>query len=252
MSMLEINHLYKSYDGSENYVLEDLNLKIEENEFVVIVGKSGGGKSTLLNLLAGFIKPDRGDILLNGQSSIGPSANKGVVFQEHGLFPWCTVLENVAMGPKLNKNKDKNKIAQELIELVGLKGYENLYPASLSGGMAQRVGIARALATNPDLLLMDEPLGALDPLTRTKMRDEILKIWKETKKTVVFITHSVSEAVYLADRVIVLKKGQIVKNEEIHLPKPRDARNIEFLSKVEELEDVLLERQDDYIEGEAV
>ena len=246
MKMLEINDLYKSYDGSENYVLKNINLTIEKNEFVVIVGKSGGGKSTLLNLLAGFIKPDRGEILVNGQSSIGPSANKGVVFQEHGLFPWCTVLENVAMGPKLHKDKNKNQIAQELIELVGLKGYENLYPASLSGGMAQRVGIARALATNPDLLLMDEPLGALDPLTRTKMREEILKIWKETKKTVVFITHSVSEAVYLADRVFVLYICEIVKDEKITLPKPRDTRATEFAAKVEELEDTLLETNDPY------
>jgi len=244
MSSVVVKKLYKSYKDQEldrEYVLEDINFEAEENEFICILGKSGCGKSTMLNLLAGFTKPDKGEIYVGGDLVEKPSADKGVVFQEHALFPWCTVLENVAFGPKLAGQKNANELAMKLIDMVGLKGYENSYPSSLSGGMAQRVGIARALATNPKLLLMDEPLGALDAMTRENMRIELLRIWKETRKTIIMITHSISEAVYLADRVIVLKNGRICFNEKINIDRPRLASDEKFIHYAELLEKILLD-----------
>ncbi|MBC2579761.1 ABC transporter ATP-binding protein [Clostridium sp. DJ247] len=244
MSSVVVKNLYKSYEDQDldrNYVLDDINFEAEENEFICILGKSGCGKSTLLNLLAGFIKPDKGEIHVAGKLVEKPSVDRGVVFQEHALFPWCTVLENVAFGPKLAGQKDAEELARKLIDMVGLKGYENNYPGSLSGGMAQRVGIARALATNPKLLLMDEPLGALDAMTRENMRTELLRIWKETKKTIIMITHSISEAVYLADRVIVLKKGRICFNEKIEIDRPRVASDDKFIHYAKLLENILLD-----------
>ena len=212
---VEFINIHKSFDevnGKPKYILEDINLKIKTGEFICVLGKSGCGKSTMLNLLAGYLKPDKGRIIVDGVDVNGPSAQRGVVFQQHALFPWYTVKENIEFGLKLKKHKksEVEKIAKQYIDMIGLQGYENAYPAELSGGMAQRVGIARALVNNPQVLLMDEPLGALDAMTRDTMRKELIRIWQISKKTIFFITHSVPEAVYLADRVILLKQGHIV------------------------------------------
>ncbi|MDO4977770.1 MAG: ABC transporter ATP-binding protein [Eubacteriales bacterium] len=241
---LQINNLCKGFDvvnGQMKYVLNNINLKIETGQFICILGKSGSGKSTLLNLLAGYLKADLGNITVDDVIVDGPDADRGVVFQHHALFPWFTVEENIGFGPKVagQSKEEIKKLTDYYIDLVGLDGYAEKYPNSLSGGMAQRVGIARALANDPKVLLMDEPLGALDALTRDNMRKELERIWSATKKTVVFITHSVPEAVYLADRVIVLKEGQVDMDLKIDLPRPRDAGDAKFVSYVTKLEEKL-------------
>lgn len=230
---VEFINIHKSFDeanGKPKYILEDINLKIKTGEFICVLGKSGCGKSTMLNLLAGYLKPDKGRIIVDGVDVNGPSAQRGVVFQQHALFPWYTVKENIEFGLKLKKHKksEVEKIAKQYIDMIGLQGYEDAYPAELSGGMAQRVGIARALVNNPQVLLMDEPLGALDAMTRDTMRKELIRIWQISKKTIFFITHSVPEAVYLADRVILLKQGHIAMDTPINLVRPRDIRSKEF------------------------
>jgi len=243
---IALRHVYKSFEDQvldRDYVLEDITMEISHNEFVCVLGASGGGKSTLLNLLAGYIKSNSGSIVINGKEISGPSDDVGVVFQGHALFPWLTVRDNIAFGPKIKKNRSVDKIVAHYIEMIGLKGYEDQFPKSLSGGMAQRVGIARALANDPKILLMDEPLGALDALTRENMRQEILKIWQETQKTIVFVTHSIQEAVYLADRIVVIRNGTICHNEPVGLPRPRSVGDEGFLTLVGELERLLGESQ---------
>ena len=193
---VEFQYIHKAFDtenGKPKYILKDVNLTIGDGEFICVLGKSGCGKSTLLNLLAGYLRPDKGRIVVNGKDVDGPSEERGVVFQQHALFPWYTVRENIEFGPRLKKRKDVHELADKYIEMIGLKEYEDAYPAELSGGMAQRVGIARALVNDPAVLLMDEPLGALDALTRDTMRKELVRIWQLSKKTVFFITHSVQK-----------------------------------------------------------
>lgn len=240
--MLNIDHVSKSFpdeNGQEKQVLKDLTLSIKDHEFVCILGKSGCGKSTLLSILAGFSAPTSGTCWDGSLEITGPSKNRGVVFQEHALCPWYTVLQNVEFGPKVNKKKDAREIAMKYIRMVGMEEYAEYYPSSLSGGMKQRVGIARAFANNPSILLMDEPFSALDPNTRSKLQMELLNIWKENKTTVVFITHSVAEAVFLADRVIVLKDGIVADNEKIEIDRVRDRNNPRFLRYVEKLEGLI-------------
>lgn len=237
-----IDHLYKAYeekDGEMQYVLNDLQLTIEKGEFICVLGKSGCGKSTLLNCLAGYLKPDKGSITLDGKEIHGPGPERGVVFQQHALFPWRTVSKNIQFGLNMKGDKDAKAVAMKYIEMVGLTGYENKYPMELSGGMAQRVGIARALANDPEVLLMDEPLGALDALTRDSMRREIERIWKLTEKTVVFITHSVPEAVYLADRVLILQKGRVFMDQKIDLPRSRNINDPRFSAYVQQFESAI-------------
>lgn len=241
---LEIKNLYKGFevvDGQMKYVLKNLNLSIQTGEFICILGKSGCGKSTLLNLLAGYLKSDIGEIRVDGDLVEGPDADRGVVFQHHALFPWFTVEENIGFGPKIKgkSKKEIKEVTEKYVDLVGLQGYADKYPNSLSGGMSQRVGIARALANDPRVLLMDEPLGALDALTRDNMRKELERIWSATGKTVVFITHSVPEAVYLADRVIVLKDGYVDMDLPITLERPRDTADPDFIQYVTKLESEL-------------
>jgi NitT/TauT family transport system ATP-binding protein len=224
-------------------VLRGVNLDVAVGEFVCLVGHSGCGKSTILNLVAGYIKPDRGAVLVDGQPVTGPAPDRGVVFQEHALFPWYTVLENVAFGP-LVRHRGRAaafETATRYLKLVGLEQYARAYPGTLSGGMKQRVGIARALANEPSALLMDEPFGALDALTRDTMRKELLRIWLQLQPTVVFVTHSVQEAVYLADQVAVMKLGQgsIDRRIHINLPRPRDTRAQTFLDYVDAIEALL-------------
>jgi NitT/TauT family transport system ATP-binding protein len=239
-----IANLFKAYeerDEEMRYVLKDINLSIQTGQFICILGKSGCGKSTLLNLLAGYLRPDRGNIKINGRDINGPGVERGVVFQQHGLFPWLTVSKNIQFGLKMRHIHNARLIADKYIDMIGLKGYENKFPMELSGGMAQRVGIARALVNDPEILLMDEPLGALDALTRDSMRKEIERIWELTEKTVVFITHSIPEAVYLADRVLVLREGSVALDEPVNLPRPRDMALEEFSKHVLHLEQEIME-----------
>ena len=207
--------------------LRDISLQIHEGEFVAIVGPSGCGKTTFLNLVAGFIKPIEGTIKVRGQEVMGPGADRAMVFQDYALLPWRTVYKNVYFGVELRdqgvSRSELNDRVRRAIELVGLKGFESSYPHQLSGGMRQRVGIARALVTEPQILLMDEPFGAIDAMTREAMQAELEKIIQKTKQTVVFITHSIDEAITLADRVVVVsfRPGRIREIVEVGLPRSR-------------------------------
>lgn len=206
--------------------VKDFNLQVAKGEFVSIVGPSGCGKSTFLNILLGLIKPDSGDLLFNGAPITGPSQERAMVFQEFGLLPWRTVASNIELGLELKgiPSGERRERSKELIKLVGLGGFENHYPHELSGGMKQRVGLARALATEPEVLLMDEPFAALDAQTRDLMQSELLQIWERTHKTVLFVTHSIEEAAYLSDRVIVMtaRPGRTKEILPIQLGRPRD------------------------------
>jgi NitT/TauT family transport system ATP-binding protein len=206
--------------------LRDLSLDVGKGEFVSIVGPSGCGKSTFLNILLGLIKPDTGLMQLDGSRISGPGQDRARVFQEFGLLPWRTVIGNVELGLELKgvESSIRRKRSQELIEMAGLAGFEAHYPHELSGGMKQRVGLARALATDPEVLLMDEPFAALDAQTRDLMQAELLQIWERTKKTVIFVTHSIEEAAYLSDRVVVMsaRPGRIKQIIAVHLSRPRD------------------------------
>ncbi len=206
--------------------LKDFHIELSSGEFVSIVGPSGCGKSTFLNVLLGLLKPDAGEMEIGGKKITGPGVERAMVFQEFGLLPWRTVMANVELGPELKGESvaSRRPRAQELINLVGLTGFEGHFPHELSGGMKQRVGLARALATDPEVLLMDEPFAALDAQTRDLMQAELLQIWDKHKKTVLFVTHSIEEAAYLSDRVIVMtaRPGRTKRIIKIHLPRPRD------------------------------
>ena len=195
----------------------------EQGEFVSVVGPSGCGKTTLLNLVAGFIAVTAGEILLDGSAVNGPGPDRGVVFQSFALFPWKTVLENVAFGPRMRglPRAECERIAREYLAIVGLADTAARFPNELSGGMQQRVGVVRALANNPDVLLMDEPFASVDAQTRMTLQEELTRIWLERRPTIVFITHDVEEAVFLANRVVVLSKGRVLKEIAVALPRPR-------------------------------
>ena len=226
--MIAIERLSKAFEtqrGTSHLALADISLEVAEGEFVSILGPSGCGKSTLLYIVGGFVEPTTGTVTVNGKPVTGPGPDRGPVFQEFALFPWKTVLGNVMYGPLergMARSKAEEK-ARALIALVHLKGYENFYPKELSGGMKQRVAIARTLAYGPSILLMDEPFGALDAHTRTGLQNELLEIWERDRKTVLFVTHSVEEAVFLSDRVVVLTRspGRIKETIKIDLPRPR-------------------------------
>lgn len=234
--MLAIEKLEKIFEKDEDTLvaIHDFNLEVSNGEFVCILGPSGCGKTTLLRIIAGLVDPSGGQILLNGKKIEGPGSDRGMVFQEFALFPWRTVRKNIEFGLEVKNvsKEERHAISHKYIELVGLSGFENSHPYELSGGMKQRVGIARALANDPSILLMDEPFGALDAQTRNQMQKELLRIWKETGKTVVFVTHSVDEAVYLSDRIVVMspRPGTIADIFKIDLPRPRDRANVEFAS----------------------
>ena len=238
MSRLEIRNVTLEYPGQNNgnriQALLDLNLTIEGQEFVVALGPSGCGKTTLLNLLAGFIQPTRGQILLDGQQVRGPAKNRGVVFQKHALLPWMSVIENAEFGLKLQGRSlaKRRQVAGRFLSLVGLDDFQEHAIYQLSGGMQQRLGIARVLTSDPDILLMDEPFGALDALTRDSMQELILKVWANTRKMIFFITHSVEEALFLATRLVVMspRPGRILHSFELPFSKQylenKDSRTI--------------------------
>jgi NitT/TauT family transport system ATP-binding protein len=221
-------------DGNATVALADFTARITESQFVTVVGPSGCGKSSFLNLVAGFIQPTRGRLLLNGAPIRGPGADRGVVFQEHALFPWMTVERNIAYGPRVNgaAPAEVGRIVRESLDLIGLQRFARSYPKELSGGMKQRVAIARALATQPSMLLMDEPFAALDAQTRRFLQGELVRIWQQTRKTILFITHSIDEAVLLSDRIVVMtaRPGTVKDVIDIDLPRPRDENRPEFLT----------------------
>ena len=237
----DVSKVYKSSGGREVQALTHINLDVRQSEFISIIGPSGCGKSTLLRILANLEPPT------SGQMDWKDSAdNIGFVFQDATLLPWKTVLQNARFPLEVKKllSKDSLSNLDKLLELAGLKGFENAYPRELSGGMKQRVSIVRALSYNPDVLLMDEPFGALDALTRDKMGIELMRIWDETKKTILFVTHSISEAVFLSDRVIVMspRPGKIDQVMDIELPRPRRVEvkeTLEFVNYVKTLREVL-------------
>jgi taurine ABC transporter, ATP-binding protein len=224
---LKIENVYKEYNTrkGKTVALNGINLDIKENEFICVVGPSGCGKSTLLNAIAGLHEPTSGSIYLDGNLIKGTGVERGVVFQQYALFPWRTVLKNVMFGLEIKKTpKDEaKKIAMKYIKSVGLEGFEHAYPKELSGGMKQRVAIARAYAVNPEVLLLDEPFGALDAQTRVQLQQELLTTWEQDKKTCFFITHDVDEAVILAQRVVIMsaRPGRIKRIVDIDIPYPR-------------------------------
>ena len=233
---IDIKNLHKQYDvkGKALKVLDNISLSIKPGEFISIVGSSGCGKSTLLRLLIGLESGYEGEILLDGHRIQGTSLDRGIVFQEHRLFPWLTVEQNVSLGllnaPGTQAAKDKS--VQEHISLVGLKGFEKAYPYQLSGGMSQRVAIARALVNRPEVLLLDEPFGALDALTRTRLQQELQRIWQAEGITAILVTHDVEEAVYLGDRVVVMqpRPGRIKRIVDVPLARPRDRVGADFVA----------------------
>jgi NitT/TauT family transport system ATP-binding protein len=225
--VIEIDGVSKAFAKGDRRVLalQDIGLKVAEREFAAILGPSGCGKSTLLNIVAGFDRPTSGSVRVAGEEIAAPSPRRAVVFQEPALFPWLTVMENVVFGPKTQRQPagEYRTRAAQIIEQVGLQGFESSYPAELSGGMRQRVGIARVLIMQPQVLLMDEPFGSLDAQTRSLMQELLLSVWERHHPTVLFVTHDIEEALLLADRVCVMtaRPGRVKKTIEVTIPRPR-------------------------------
>jgi NitT/TauT family transport system ATP-binding protein len=244
---IQVQRVTKAFaaDGRTPPALVDVDLNVAEREFVCILGPSGCGKSTLLNIVAGFIQPTSGTVLVDGRPVTGPGAERGVVFQEYVLFPWLTVAGNVEFGPQLRgvAAGERRRIAARYLELVGLAAHAQKFPVQLSGGMKQRVAIARALANNPSIILMDEPFGALDAQTREVLQDELSRIQRVEHKTILFVTHSIREAVYLADRVVVMTSapGRIKQVFSIKLGEVRDRFTPEFTEYESEITRVVKE-----------
>ncbi|MEQ1948894.1 MAG: ABC transporter ATP-binding protein [Bryobacteraceae bacterium] len=225
-----INMVFRR-DGQSTNVLDDVDLEVGEGEFLCLLGPSGCGKSTLLNAIAGFLTPTSGEVRIDGEVVRGPDPRRIFVFQERGVFPWLTVEGNIGFGLfNLPKDEQARRIAH-YVKMVGLQGFEKAYPQELSGGMKQRVEVARALAVNPDMMFLDEPFGALDSITRLIMRGELLRIWEAERKTIIFVTHDIEEAVQLADRVVVMsaRPAKIQKIVEIDIPHPRDISSQRYL-----------------------
>jgi NitT/TauT family transport system ATP-binding protein len=249
MGDLHVRDLSKSFpreDGSELTVLDHLNLEVKDKEFVCILGSSGCGKTTLLRLISGLDTASAGTISLDSEEIKGPSSKVGFVFQEYSLFPWRNVIDNIVFGLEMKGigRVERYHIAERYLELVNLTPFKTNYPSELSGGMRQRIAVARALALDPVLLLMDEPFGALDAQTRNMLQVELLEIWEKTKKTIIFITHSVDEAVFLSDRIIVLtpRPGCLCHIVPIDLPRPRDRTGMEFAQVRRHVLDLISEK----------
>lgn len=231
--VLEFDKVTKSFaktDSNEiTHALAEVNLTIQLGEFVSIVGTSGCGKSTILRLIAGLIRPTTGEIRLGGKPIVGAGPDRGMVFQKATLFPWLTVEKNVSFSLRMQKKQDK-ELVEHMLKMVGLEDFRKDYPHQLSGGMAQRVALVRSLINHPDILLLDEPLGALDAFTRMNMQDEILNIWREQKQTVVMVTHDVEEAIYMGTRVLVMepRPGRVKADIPIELAEPKQRDSEEF------------------------
>lgn len=232
---LSIEHVSKTFTsetGEEVTALGDISLDVTDGEFVCILGPSGCGKTTLLRIIAGLDSPTGGRASVNGKEIVGPTPEMAMIFQEYSLYPWRTVLDNIAFGLEVRgvEKEERYARARKYLALVGLEDFEHSHPYELSGGMRQRVAVARALCVEPQVLLMDEPFGALDAQTRNSMQQELLEIWEKTGKTVIFVTHSVDEAVYLSDRVVVLspRPSRVQEIVQITVPRPRDRTNVEF------------------------
>ena len=231
---LTIHGVTKRFTVGDDEVeaLAPIDLVIPKGEFVCMIGASGCGKSTLLRIIAGFEEPTTGEVAIDGKPVTGPGSDRGMVFQDYALFPWMTVRQNISFGPRQRHlaREEIDKTTDEFVRMVGLERFADRYPNQLSGGMKQRVAIARVLANNANILLMDEPFGALDALTREQLQNELLQIWKRTGVTTIFVTHSVEEAVLLADRVLVMSAGpgRIDSDFRIDLPRPRDVSSPEF------------------------
>lgn len=245
-SMIEVKNVRKLFvneEGEKNEVLKNVNFHVDKNEFVVIFGPGQCGKTTLLNIIAGLEEATDGEVLKMGETVFGPGPDRAVVFQDILLFPWLTVMQNVEYSMKVRgmDSRMRREEARKYIDLVGLNGFEKAYPVQISGGMKQRVGIARAYCTKPDVMLMDEPFGALDAQTRYLMQDEVIRISSTEKRTVVFVTNNVEEAIYLADRIIIMTDcpSTVLKDIKIDLPRPRSYVDPEFLSLRKEISAML-------------
>ena len=250
MHQIELRNISLQYESVENSVtaLQDVSFGVDAAEFLCVVGQSGCGKTTMLNIVAGFLKPTQGEILISGKTVTGKGLDRGIVFQDFAqLFPWRTAQRNIEFGLEMKgiAKEERTEIALRFLRLVNLEKFARSYPHELSGGMQQRVAIARALAYNPAVLLMDEPFAALDALTREEMQRFLVDVWRETKKTVVYVTHNVAEAVYLADRVIVFSPhpGTVKAQVKITLPRPRDTLSVEFLEYQKEIVGHIVERK---------
>ncbi len=255
---IQIENVNKSFpvSGGEIIALKDFNLDVAEGEFVCLLGPSGCGKTTLLNAIAGFSPPTSGSIAINGRADIAgfPGPDRGMVFQEYALFPWMTVAQNIRFGLEIKgmSKAEMNSKVDRLLRKLNLYEFRERFPKDLSGGMNQRVAIARVLALDSPIMLMDEPFGALDALTRRTLQDELLRIWDEFRKTIVFVTHSIEESIYLADRVAVMtcRPGTIKRQVRIALPRPRDTASAEFNVLKKELSQLVMEEQMRYTQTE--
>jgi len=231
-TFLAVREVSKTFMIGEERIeaLHHVSLNVDKGEFVCLIGASGCGKSTLLRIIAGFERPSAGDVRVYGAPIAGPGSDRGMVFQDYALFPWMTVRQNIAFGPRQKGLKDANDIASRYLDMVGLAKFADRYPYQLSGGMKQRVAIARVLANEASILLMDEPFGALDALTREQLQDELLEIWARTRVTILFVTHSVEEAALLADRVVVMTAGpgRIESDNRVRLARPREVSAADF------------------------
>ena len=246
ISIQGVHQVFHSRD-QDVHALQAIDLEIDQGEFVCLLGPSGCGKSTLLNAVAGFSLPSSGTIMVEGVAITAPGPDRGMVFQEYALFPWMTVEQNVAFGLQI-KGDTKAAIqakVDSLLAMLNLQDFQKRYPKDLSGGMRQRVAIARVLALDSPILLMDEPFGALDALTRRNLQDELLRLWLELKKTILFVTHSIEEALYLADRTVVMtyRPGTVKRDLRVDLPRPRDVASPAFNALKKELNQLLMEEQ---------
>ena len=249
MSQIIVNNVQKVFKtpGKDVVALKDIQLEIQAGEFVCLLGPSGCGKSTLLNAVAGFALPSSGEITVEGKKITGPGPDRGMVFQEYALFPWMTIAQNIAFGLEVQK-KSRGEIAQtvnQLLDLLHLKDFRDRFPKDLSGGMRQRVAIARVLALDSPIMLMDEPFGALDALTRRNLQDELLRIWEKLGKTILFVTHSIEESIYLADRIVVMtyRPGTVKRDQVVDMPRPRDPSSAAFNTLKRELGALVMEEQ---------
>lgn len=256
MSQILINNVEKVFQtpGGNVTALKDINLEIKAGEFVCLLGPSGCGKSTLLNAVAGFALPSSGEIVVEGKKVVAPGPERGMVFQEYALFPWMTVAQNIAFGLEVQKKEQAeiNLVVNQLLDLLHLTDFRDRFPKDLSGGMRQRVAIARVLALDSPIMLMDEPFGALDALTRRNLQDELLRIWEKLGKTILFVTHSIEESIYLADRIVVMtyRPGTVKRDQVVDMPRPRDPSSAAFNDLKRELGRLVMEEQQRFADAE--